>query len=100
MIISQNGNKVLGSASQQELDFPLKYVLKIIVDTKIADDKTVKDIEYLFAQLKINNNWLYTKPSNKNNFLSYSVEITLPDKNTMNNLYIGLKKIKAIKLAI
>lgn len=100
MNISHNGNKDVGSSSKQEIIFPIKYVLKIIVDTKIADNKTVNEIADLFDQLNINHDWLHEKPSNKNNFLSYSVEITLIDKNTMDNLYLGLKRIKAIKLAI
>jgi putative lipoic acid-binding regulatory protein len=100
MILNENGKDKADSRSEQQIVFPVTYVLKVIIDVNSAGDQPDIPIRELLHNQNINFRWVGEKKSGKNNFLSYSIEITLLDKSVMDRLYVGLKTIKSVKLAI
>jgi len=58
------------------------------------------DLVELFDLLKIRHNYQSKKVSSKGAYISFTYEITLVSRQQMDELYTGLKKIKAIKFAL
>jgi len=90
----------LSGIDQNEVEFPVSYEIKIIV-TMLRSVIVIKDdIENLFHQIKTPYKFLNGKPSKKGNYTSLTYQITLLNKQHMDELYSGLKTIEDIKLAI
>ncbi|MDA3943907.1 MAG: DUF493 domain-containing protein [Bacteroidetes bacterium] len=83
-----------------EIEFPVSYEIKIIVTVERSVIITKDDIESLFHQIKTPYKFIQEKPSKKGNYSSLTYSITLLNQAHMDELYSGLNKIEAIKLAI
>lgn len=100
MILNENGKGSNSSEHNQQIEFPVTYILKVIIDINLSEYQPDIPIRELLHNNKIAHKWIGEKKSEKNNYLSYSIEITLIDRDSMDRLYSGLKTIKSVKLAI
>lgn len=90
----------LSNGKQEQIEFPVSYEIKIIVKMLRSVIIIKDDIENLFHLVKTPYNFLTEKPSKKGNYTSLTYQITLLNKQHMDELYSGLKLIEDIKLAI
>lgn len=99
-----NGNGIEDNTSnnhfEPKIDFPVTYILKVVVDVNHPGSNPEILVKELLKQQQIAYRWVGEKKSGKNNFQSYSIEITLISRESMQRLYSGLKTIKSVKLAI
>lgn len=102
MILNGNGRETgtQNGITEPQIHFPVTYIMKVIVDIKLSDGYPDVPVREILENLNIDYKWISEKKSGKNNFLSYSIELTLPNRESMQRLYEGLKTIKSIKLAI
>ena len=84
----------------KEIEFPVTYQIKAVM-TGAENDKENKDkLEHVFKEQHVNFQYVDKKMSSKGAYTSYTYQITLKDKEQMDNLYADLKEIKELKFAI
>jgi len=86
--------------NNEKIKFPVNYDLKIIMlaNNRHADNQAM--IEQLFVQLGITFlNWRH-KDSVKGKYTSYTVHIRVQNEMMMKRLYLELKTIPGVKMAI
>lgn len=84
----------------EEIQFPIDYNIKIIMDATISDEENAKVLKDVFNKLEIpNKNWK-NRLSKNGSYISFTVELHLKDKKQFNQLYDELKKNKSIKWAV
>jgi len=84
----------------QQIEFPVSYVLKVIVDTNSCGTAPESEIVEILKGLDLRFGKFSSKASNKNNFVSYSIPVTLQFAEQMQLMYEKLKSLPGIKLAI
>ncbi len=84
----------------QEIIFPVSYVLKVVVTQNMSPERHGTLIEELLNKKNIPYRFEEVKESAKKTYLSFSISITLTDKNQMNELYNDLKTMPWIKMAL
>ena len=96
-----NGNFKTASAFEgKEISFPVTYHLKAVMED-IEKEKSHKDeLVKLFDLLEIRHAYQSRRISSKGAYISFTYEVTLINRQQMNDLYAGLKKITAIKFAL
>jgi len=100
---SSNGNGNIKTAADlegKEISFPVTYHLKAVMEGTENENKHKEELVRLFDVLEIKFKYQNKKISSKGAYVSFTYEITLTGKQQMNNLYAGLKKIKAVKFAL
>ena len=98
-----NGNgkfKTVSDFEGKEIDFPVTYHLKTVMEGIEQEESHKDDLVRLFDLLEIEYVYQSRKISSKGAYISFTYEITLVSKQQMNDLYAGLGKIKAIKFAV
>ncbi|MBK9290193.1 MAG: DUF493 domain-containing protein [Bacteroidetes bacterium] len=85
---------------KEKIDFPVTYVLKIVLDSHILPLVQKEEMERLFLRVKVPFTFLASKMSSKGNFVSYSVQVTLTDHDQMHLLYNDLRTLPGIKFAL
>lgn len=93
-------NNEQNTIENQEINFPVSYVLKVVVTQNMRPEQHQGLIEEILERKKIPFRFEDVKPSNKGTYLSFSVFITLIDKNQMDELYLELKTLPWIKMAL
>ncbi|MBS4058374.1 MAG: DUF493 domain-containing protein [Bacteroidales bacterium] len=88
------------SFKSQQIEFPVSYVLKVILDTSSCSEAPESDIAEILKGLDLRFGKFTSKASNKNNFVSYSIPVTLQFAEQMQLMYERLKSLPGIKLAI
>jgi len=98
-----NGNSekpdVLG-LSKEEINFPLSYQLKAIFVHPEQEELHKTRLVETFDSLKIQHQLKDNKLSKKGNYISFTYEVHLENKEQMNRLYDALKKIEGLKFAL
>lgn len=84
----------------ETIEFPITYELKLVVSTGIPTIITKDGIILIFNDLKIPFTFLHEKDSSKGNYSSITYRVTLIDKAQMDQLYLKLKDLPALKMAI
>jgi len=98
-----NGNgkfKTVADFKGEKIKFPVTYHLKAVMEGTENEKKHKEELVRLFDVLEIKYQYRYKKFSSKGAYVSFTYEITLTGKQQMNDLYAGLKKIKAVKFAL
>lgn len=94
-------NNIGGQANQGEkIEFPVTYVLKVVLDTHILPIFQKEEMERMFLRVKVPFAFLTSRPSSKGNYISYSVRVTLTDQEQMKLLYSDLRSLPGIKFAV
>ncbi len=84
----------------QELQFPVTYRLKTVLTTTLNEKENKKQLLYVFDELKLRYLYQSKNRSSKGTYVSFTYEITLNDRQTMNRLYELLKRIENLKFAL
>jgi len=84
----------------QELQFPVTYRLKTVLTTTLNEMDNKKQLVYVFDELKLSYLYQSKNRSSKGTYVSFTYEITLNDRQTMNRLYALLKRIENLKFAL
>ena len=84
----------------KELDFPVTFDLKVIMDGTVPDHDNKTDIARILYELEIPFSHWAKRLSTKGNYVRFSVSITLDSKEKMDELYDELRKIDSLKFAV
>lgn len=86
--------------TNETLEFPQSFSIKLIVENILTDKENKDNINSVLLSENIEgSNWKY-KLSKEGKYLSYSVEVTLLDKEQMDRLYEKIKQIPHLKYAL
>jgi len=86
--------------NNQELNFPVTFRLKVVLTTSLTDTENKKQLIIIFNILNIKYLYHGKNRSSKNSYVSFTYEVTLNDRQTMNRLYKLLKEIENLKFAL
>ncbi len=95
--LHHNGN---GKGQEKKLEFPVRFELKVVMETTQAVEVQQAHIAHLLAKHKIENNFVSSKPSSKGNFVSLTYNVLILSQKQMDNMYTDLKTIPGIKFAL
>lgn len=84
----------------EEIVFPVSYVLKVIVTQNMTPERHSQLIEEILLRKKIPYRFENTKLSKEGTYLSFSIFITLINRLQMKELYGDLRSLPWIKLAL
>lgn len=85
---------------KETLDFPQSFTIKLIVENLLTDKENKENIQTVLTSENIEgSNWSY-KLSKEGKYLSYSVGVTVDNKDQMDRLYGKIKEIPHLKYAI
>ncbi len=84
----------------RELQFPVTYRLKTVMTASLNDRENKKQLIHIFDELKIGYLYQSKNKSSKGSYVSFTYEVTLKNRQTMNRLYALLKKIENLKFAL
>ena len=83
-----------------EIEFPVDFQLKVVIDSSHNDDENTKNIVLVLANLNIPEKYNGSRQSSKGTYTSYHYNITLESKTQMEKMYDELKKIPGFKFAL
>lgn len=83
-----------------EIEFPVDFQLKVVIDSSHKDDETTKNIVSVLANLNIPEKYNGKRHSSKGTYTSYHYNVTLDSKKQMEDMYDELKKIPGFKFAL
>ncbi len=86
--------------NNQELLFPVTYRLKAVMTAALSDTENKQQLIDVFDRLEIRYLYQSKNKSSKGAYVSFTYEVTLKDRQTMNRLYTLLKEIKNLKFAL
>lgn len=84
----------------EQIEFPVTYILKVVLQLSNDSSKSEKEIETLLDRLKIPFSFLEARISSKQTYISHNIRVTLINKAQMDELYENLKQIPGIKFAL
>jgi putative lipoic acid-binding regulatory protein len=100
MTNSENKEQLPLQMQGETLQFPVTYRLKAVMTTGQSDAENRKQLSHVFETLKIGYLYHGTNRSRKGSYVSFTYEITLNSKETMDQLYVLLKEIENLKFAL
>ena len=84
----------------KDIEFPVAYKLKVIMDATVPDDENSANINEVFEELSIpNSNWK-SKLSKKGNYISFSIMVHVKSQEKFDALYSKLDELEALKWAV
>ncbi|RLD41436.1 MAG: hypothetical protein DRI89_09820 [Bacteroidetes bacterium] len=101
--IKSNGNGNLKSMADMEgkvIEFPVTFELKTVMTGTDIDVENKGKLVAVFDKLKIKHKYRDKKISSKGTYTSYTFEVSLSNKETMDKLYEDLKNVEGLKFAL
>lgn len=99
--ISSNGKaKSKVDLSEQEINYPIDFDFKALMDTTINDDENKENIIEIFQKNNIKYLYHDKKISSKGTYVSFTFKITINSKDVMQKFYADLKTVKGLKFAL
>ena len=100
--INHNGfpGKSQQPGTQTQIEFPVSFELKVIVETSVSILTTQQQLDVLFLKLVVANEYLGVKESANHKFASHTIRVLLLSQDHLNEMYEALKKLPGIKFAI
>ncbi|MDP3441597.1 MAG: DUF493 domain-containing protein [Ignavibacteria bacterium] len=97
-----NGNTNLTdiSSSDNQIEFPVTYVLKVVVTLIHSPEVHQHEIEKLLKKQEVLYRFMDAKKSSKGSYISFSIKTTLINKEQMDRVYEDLKALPGIKFAV
>jgi putative lipoic acid-binding regulatory protein len=83
-----------------EIEYPVCYNLKVVLDTNETTEIQQRNIELVLEDVEVEYEFVSTKQSSKGSFVSYTINVTLQNKEQMEKLYTRLKLLPGIKFAV
>ncbi len=90
----------IGKSDPQKINYPIKYLLKLIMDNTIPTDENIKNASDKLNELTIQFGSFSTKTSSKGSYISLSVQVRIISEDQFKALYTELKSVKGLKTAI
>ena len=87
-------------SKKEQVEFPVSFTLKAILDNSIPEDTHLKELKSLLLKLGIVYKEFSSKLSSNGKYISISVGVKVDDRKTFDKLYIELKKVQGIKYAL
>ncbi|NQU33283.1 MAG: DUF493 domain-containing protein [Bacteroidetes bacterium] len=102
LVTPKNGNSTNSNPPLEnvQIEFPVTFQLKAVMDTSSSDDENKKKLIDVFNNLKVKNKFINTKQSSKGTYTSYNYKVTLISKAQLGTLYENLKSVPGLKFAI
>ncbi|MBC8321722.1 MAG: DUF493 domain-containing protein [Bacteroidetes bacterium] len=100
--LPENGNPIKTSQKLEntEIEFPVTFQLKAVLDATAADDENMKKLSEVFKKLKVSSSYVGNKKSSKGTYVSYNYNITLQSRELLEKLYSDLKNVPGLKFAL
>jgi len=93
-------NHTNGSGSQEVINYPVQFDLKIFMTTPLNHNDNITLLEPVLTNLNIPfSNWRH-KISDKGVYISYTVHVTVISQIILNQLYANLKDVQGVKFAL
>ena len=89
-----------GKATNPEINFPVSFTLKAIMDNLIAEENHQKELKSVLVKLGIDYTSFSSKLSSNEKYISISVGVKVNDRQMFDSLYLELKKVPGIKYAL
>jgi len=86
--------------NNQELNFPVTFRLKAVLTTSLNDTENEDQLINIFNMLNIRYSYHGKNRSSKDSYVSFTYEVTLNNRQTMNRLYTLLREIENLKFAL
>jgi putative lipoic acid-binding regulatory protein len=86
--------------SEEAVEFPVSYDLKVFMDGTIPDEDNKVEVARRLYELEIPFSHWEKRLSKKGNYVCFTVSITVDDNHTFKSLYEELESIPGLKLAI
>ncbi len=84
----------------QNIEYPVTYQLKAVMDGTRFDDDNKQDIVGVLKDLDIIYSYLDKKLSSKGNYVSFTYKVTLTSKDQLYKMYEGLRALDSLKFAL
>ncbi len=86
--------------TDKEIEFPVSFNLKAVMEGTTSDMENKSALEGLFFELHIPYTFKDQKLSSKGTYMSFTYQISLQNREEMNQLYQRLQLIKGLKFAL
>jgi putative lipoic acid-binding regulatory protein len=86
--------------NKEEINYPVKFDFKAMMDGYIADDLNKQALVDAFAKFDIEYIYHDKKISSKGSYVSFTYTITIVNKNIMRDFYEYLKTVEGLKFAL
>ena len=84
----------------QNIDFPVDYKIKIIMDATNSDENNRNEIKKVFEKLEIPNRDWSTRLSSSGRYISFTIQIHVKDQKLFDRLYNQLNFLDNLKWAV
>jgi len=98
--ISANGGANKGPFNKEEINYPIEFNFKAMMDATINDDDNKQSLVEVFNRLAIKHFYHDKKISSKGTYVSFTYKITIVSKDKMKQLYAEIKLVKGLKFAL
>ena len=99
--ISTNGGaKPAADFKKEEINYPISFDFKAMMDATINDDDNKQALVDVFDKLGIEHHYHDKKISSKGTYVSLTYKITIVSKEKMQQLYKDIKSVKGLKFAL
>jgi len=89
-----------GFGKEDKIEFPVNFDLKVIMLSVDDPSVSIADLELLLIQLKIPfKNWRH-KASGKGSYTSFTVNVDIETKILLDKLYLELRTVPGVKMAL
>lgn len=99
-IISNGKPKSKVELSKQEINYPIDFDFKALMNATINDDENKQNIVAVFQENNIKYLYHDKKISTKGTYVSFTYKITIDSKEVMSKFYSDLKNVKGLKFAL
>ena len=86
--------------SKADIDFPVSFDLKIIVEKENGRENYVNDLESVLTGIGISSSNWREKLSSKGTYISYTVNVDVDSRETFDLMYVKFKDLEFIKTVI
>ncbi|NOY50826.1 MAG: DUF493 domain-containing protein [Chlorobi bacterium] len=86
--------------NKEEINYPVKFNFKAMMDGYIADDLNKQALVDAFVKFDIKYVYHDKKISSKGTYVSFTYTITIVDKHIMRDFYEHLKTVEGLKFAL
>ena len=97
---STNGGATPETFNKEEINYPISFDFKAMMDATINDDDNKQALVDVFDKLGIEHLYHNKKISSKGTYVSLTYKITIVSKQKMQQLYKDLKSVKGLKFAL
>lgn len=94
---SKTGN---GTESRENLKFPVRFDLKIVLEANTPRDDQQSNINQLLDDLQLENSYINHKMSTKGTYCSFTYQVTVPSRDQLLHMYSELKQLQGFKFAL